>query len=50
MKTASWVIVSKETGKAVMETFNQKLAEHVNTDKYQAIPILKYLVSLNLPR
>lgn len=45
--TASWVIVETATGKAVMETFNAKLAASVNEPKYKAIPILDYLVSLS---
>lgn len=47
MKTASWVIVDNATGKAVLETFNEKLLVKVNIEKYRAIPILEYLVSLN---
>ena len=45
--TASYVIVSKETGKAVFETFNEKTAMAVNAKKYNVMPILQYLYSLN---
>ena len=44
---ASWVIIDKETGKAVMETFQESVAAKVNTEKFQAVPILDYLVSIN---
>jgi hypothetical protein len=45
MKTASWVIVEKATGKAIFETFNAKVAGLVNREKYDVVPILEYLVS-----
>ena len=47
MKTASWVIVDKQSGKALFETFNQTIANAINQSKYQAIPILEYLQNLN---
>jgi hypothetical protein len=46
-KSSSWVIVNKETGEAVMETFDLKVASKVNTKKYDVIPIYKYLTDLN---
>ena len=45
--TASWVIVDNETNKPIFETFSKKIASSINTNKYKAIPILKYLQSLN---
>ena len=47
MKTASWVLREKATGKVVMETFNPRLVAKLNTEKYEAIPIHLYLASLN---
>lgn len=47
MTPASYVIVSKETGKAVFETFEKKIADAINTEKYKAVPILEYLYNLN---
>lgn len=47
MKTASWIIISKATGKAVMETFSLKQVAMVNRDKYDVKPILEYLQGLN---
>ena len=45
--TASWVVVSKETGKVVMETYQRSVAEKVNLDHYAVFPVLQYLQSLN---
>ncbi len=47
MKTASWVIREKETGKVVMETFDPAKVQALNKVKYEAVPILEYLQSLN---
>lgn len=47
MNPASYVIVDLQTGQAVFETFNRKTAERINTEKFKAVPILEYLVSLN---
>lgn len=47
MRTASWVIVNKETGEAMFETYNQNLLHIINTEKYEIMPILKYLGALN---
>jgi len=47
MQTASWVIRNKETKEALFETFNEKLVSKLNTEKYEAVPILEYLVGLN---
>jgi hypothetical protein len=44
----SWVIVNKQTGEAVLETFNKGVISRLNTDKYKAVPIAKYLGSLNI--
>ena len=46
-KTASWVIVERSTGKAVMETFSARVAGAVNAEKYEAVPILEYLHGFN---
>lgn len=47
MKTASWIIRDKTTKRILVETFNKKIVDHLNTDKYEAIPILEYLVEIN---
>jgi hypothetical protein len=46
-RTASWVIINKETNEAVLETFNEQAVQALNTVKYKAVPILEYLQSLN---
>lgn len=46
-RTASWVIRHKATGDIVFETFNRRVVELLNTDKFEAVPILEYLQSLN---
>ena len=46
---ASWVIVERATGKAIMElqTTNKELLAKVNKDKYDVVDILTYLGSIN---
>lgn len=46
-KEASWVIRNKATGEVVMETFDRKKVEALNTKKYEAVPIAEHLASLN---
>lgn len=48
--SASWVIRNKETGELLFETFDRKKVDALNTEKYEAVPILEYLQSLNKPR
>ena len=47
MKTASWIIRNKLTKEVICETFNPLVIDRLNTVKYEAIPILDYLVSIN---
>lgn len=47
MVDASWVIVEKATGKAVLETYNFELCQFVNLEKFKVVPILAWLQSLN---
>lgn len=47
MKTASWVIREKATGKVLFETFDKKKVDALNIAKYEAVPIGEYLASLN---
>ena len=47
MKVTSFVIVDKQTGKAVMETFNRATADAVNRNKFDVLPTLEYLQKLN---
>lgn len=50
MQTASWVIREKATGNVIMETYDRAKVDALNTKKYEAVPILEYLASLNRPR
>lgn len=45
--TASWVVVSRATGKPVLETFERRVADAINLEKYEALPIGKWLARLN---
>ena len=45
--TTSWVITNKATGEVIMETFSEKTAKAVNTEKYVVTPILEHLVGLS---
>lgn len=47
VKTASWVIVDRSTGKAVIETFEGGWLSLINREKYEAVPILEWLQKLN---
>lgn len=47
MKTASWVIREKSSGEVLFETFDKKKVDALNISKYEAVPILEYLGSLN---
>lgn len=47
MKTASWVIREKETGRVVLETFDERVLKLKLKDEYELVPILEHLQSLN---
>ena len=47
--TASWVLRDKATGEVVMETFDKKKVDALNTAKYEAVPIQQHLGELNDP-
>lgn len=47
MQTASWVIKRKENGVIIAETYNERVVECLNTDYFEAVPILDHLASLN---
>jgi hypothetical protein len=47
MPTASWVIKERETGAILFETFNPEVEKRLNQKKYEAVPILEHLQSLN---
>ncbi|QDP45941.1 MAG: hypothetical protein Unbinned3818contig1000_12 [Prokaryotic dsDNA virus sp.] len=43
----SWVIVRLSDNEAVCELTNYKNVLKLNTEKYKAVPVLKYLGELN---
>jgi len=45
--SGSWVIREKTTGKVLFETFDIRKVRALNTGKYEAVPILRYLYELN---
>ena len=45
--SASWIIRDRASGNPVMEVFNRNVADAVNLEKYEVVPILDYLVSIN---
>lgn len=45
--STSWVIREKATNAVVMETFDRAKVAALNTEKYEAVPILEYLGALN---
>ena len=47
MQTASWVVVSKATGEAVLETFSRRVANAINLERYRVVPIGEWLGGLN---
>jgi hypothetical protein len=43
----SWVIVSRSTGQAILETFERKTADAVNLLRYEVVPIMAWLQRVN---
>ena len=43
----SWIIVSRETGKPVFETWSQHAAESVNAARYEVLTALEWLQRFN---
>ncbi len=47
MPTSSWVIREKATGKVILETFDKAKVDALNTEKYEAVPIVEHLSGLS---
>ncbi len=45
--TASWVIRNKASREVIMETFDRRKVNALNTETYEAVPIQEYLGSIN---
>lgn len=43
----SWIIVSRETDKPVLEIYLKSIADKVNTEKYEVLTAHDYLCRLN---
>ena len=43
----SWIIVSRATGKPVLETFERRIALAVNQERYEVLTALQWLSRLN---
>lgn len=43
----SWVIVRRDTGQGVLETFSRAVAERVNAASYEVLTTADYLGALN---
>lgn len=46
VRPESYIVVNKETNKAVFEFFDSKLSCHINTDKYKIMTASVYLPTL----
>jgi erythromycin esterase-like protein len=45
--TTSWVIVRKSDGAAIHETWSRKLADRVNRQTHDVVPIAEWLAHVN---
>jgi len=43
----SWVIREKATRRVICEVFSPRLVAALNTERYEAVPILTYLGEIN---
>lgn len=47
IQSNSWVIVNRQTGEAILETWSEKVTQAINTKKYQVLTAYEYLCQLN---
>ena len=47
IRSNSWIVVNRQTGEAVLETFSEKVTQAINTKKYQVLTAYEYLCKLN---
>lgn len=43
----TWIVVNKTDAKPVAEIFSKRIADKINREKYQVVPVLDYLSDLN---
>lgn len=49
-RDASWIVVDRATGAAVVELFTERAASAINTERYEVVPALAWLQQLNKAR
>ena len=47
MRAGSWVIVSRDTGLPVVELFDERIVQRINTERYEVLTALEWLQRLN---
>lgn len=40
---APWIVVSRATGKPVLETFERRTADAINTERYEVLTAVEWL-------
>ena len=45
----SWIVRDRDTGRGVLETFDRRVADAINTEKYDVVPALQHLQECNTP-
>ena len=48
--TQSWIVVRRDTGEAVMETFTRSVADAINRNFYDVLPAAVYLGRISAGR
>ena len=43
----SWVLRERATGRVICETFDERKVKALNTERYEAVPILQHLQEVN---
>jgi hypothetical protein len=44
---SSWIVIDRNTGLPVCETFNQAIAAKINEARYEVLPALQWLQRFN---
>ena len=47
MGAQSWIIVRRDDGKAVLETYSKRVASAINRERYEVLTALEHLQRLN---
>jgi hypothetical protein len=46
-RCGSWIVVSRETGNAILETFSRKVANAINAENYEVLTAHQWLARFN---